>query len=46
MLSYSRDDFSAWWMVVFPGLAIFIMVTVFNLIGEGLRNALNPRAKF
>ena len=43
MLSYSRDDFSAWWMVVFPGLAIFITVTVFNLIGEGLREALNPR---
>jgi len=46
LLSYSRDNFNAWWMVVFPGIAIFITVTMFNLIGEGLREALNPRGKF
>jgi len=46
LLSYSRDNFNAWWMVVFPGLAIFISVTMFNLIGEGLGDALNPRGKF
>ena len=46
LLSYSRDNFNAWWMVIFPGIAIFITVTMFNLIGEGLREALNPRGKF
>jgi peptide/nickel transport system permease protein len=43
LLSYARDDYSAWWMAVFPGLAIFITVAMYNLIGEGLREALNPK---
>jgi len=46
MISATRDNFDAWWMVVFPGIAIFITVTVFNLIGEGLRKALNPRSRY
>jgi peptide/nickel transport system permease protein len=33
----------AWWMSVFPGLAIFLTVLALNLIGEGLGDALNPR---
>jgi peptide/nickel transport system permease protein len=33
----------AWWVIVFPGLAILITVLAFNLLGEGLRDALNPR---
>lgn len=33
----------AWWMSVFPGLAIFITVLALNLVGEGLSDALNPR---
>ncbi len=37
MLSIARGHFSAWWMVVFPGLGIFVTVTIFNLIGDGLR---------
>jgi peptide/nickel transport system permease protein len=45
LLSESREDVSAWWLAVFPGLAIFITVTVFNLIGEGLTDALDPRLK-
>lgn len=36
LLTASRDNPSAWWMVVFPGLAIFMTVTVFNRIGEAL----------
>jgi len=36
---------SAWWMAVFPGLAISITVLSFNLIGDGLNDALNPRLK-
>ncbi len=33
------------WMAVFPGIAIFITVLSFNLLGDGLRDALDPRAK-
>ena len=32
-----------WWVILFPGLAILITVLAFNLLGEGLRDALNPR---
>ena len=35
----------AWWMTVFPGLAIFLTVLCYNLIGEGLRDALDPRLR-
>ena len=34
-----------WWLVAFPGLAIFITVTAFNLVGEGLRDAMDPRLR-
>ncbi len=34
---------SGWWITTFPGLAIFITVTVLNLVGEGLRDAMDPR---
>lgn len=37
--------FDAWWLTVFPGLAILITVLAFNLFGEGLRDALDPRLK-
>ncbi len=33
----------AWWLSVFPGLAILITVLSYNLLGEGLRDALDPR---
>jgi peptide/nickel transport system permease protein len=45
LLSASRSDVSAWWLAIFPGFAIFITVTIFNLIGEGLTDALDPRMK-
>ncbi len=32
-------------LVLLPGLAIFLAVSAFNLIGEGLRDALDPRAQ-
>lgn len=46
ILSQSKRyvDF-AWWLVVFPGAAIFITVTAFNLVGEGLRDAMDPRLR-
>ena len=37
--------FDAWWLTVFPGLAILITVLSFNLLGEGLRDALDPRLR-
>jgi peptide/nickel transport system permease protein len=33
------------WMAIFPGIAIFVTVLSFNLLGDGLRDALDPRAK-
>jgi len=36
---------SAWWMAVFPGSCIFILVLALNLVGDGLNDALNPRLK-
>lgn len=33
----------AWWLATFPGIAIFLTVTAYNLLGEGLRDAMDPR---
>ena len=41
----SQSTGGAWWLTVFPGLAIFITVMAFNLLGEGLRDALDPRLR-
>jgi peptide/nickel transport system permease protein len=35
----------AWWLTLFPGFAILITVLSFNLIGEGLREKLDPKLK-
>jgi ABC-type dipeptide/oligopeptide/nickel transport system permease subunit len=35
--------FGAWWLTFFPGMAIFLTVLSFNLLGDGLRDALDPR---
>ncbi len=45
LLNMSRQHPLAWWLAIFPGFAIFILVTAFNLIGEGLSDALDPRLK-
>ena len=46
MLSSSRDLISrAPWMMIFPGLAIAITVLGFNLLGDGIREALDPRQR-
>jgi peptide/nickel transport system permease protein len=34
---------SAWWFMLFPGLALVLTVLAFNLLGDGLQDALNPR---
>ena len=35
----------AWWVLTFPGLAILLTVLAFNLFGDGLRDALDPKLK-
>src|SRR5690606_31148944 len=35
----------AWWMVIFPGTLLFLTVMAINLIGDGLRDALDPRSR-
>jgi dipeptide transport system permease protein len=46
MLARAREFItSAWWIVTFPGLAILITVLAINLIGDGLRDALDPKLK-
>ncbi len=35
----------AWWLTVFPGLAIFVTTLAYNLLGEGIRDALDPRLR-
>jgi len=36
---------AAWWYITFPGVALFITVLGFNLLGDGLRDALDPRSE-
>lgn len=45
LLSSARQTPTAWWLAVFPGLAIFLTVTLYNLVGEGLTDALDPRLR-
>lgn len=46
MLADAREFIRrAWWVMTFPGIAILITVLAFNLMGDGLRDALDPRLK-
>lgn len=45
LVNEGRTATDAWWLAIFPGLMIFIAVVSYNLIGEGLRDALDPRLK-
>ncbi len=46
MLAKAREFVqSAWWVVTFPGIAILVTVLAFNLMGDGLRDALDPKLK-
>ena len=46
MVSDGRDALTqAWWIATFPGLAIVLTVVAFNLLGDGLRDALDPRLR-
>ncbi|HEY1229714.1 MAG TPA: ABC transporter permease subunit [Ramlibacter sp.] len=46
MLADAREFvLRAWWVVTFPGLMILVAVLAFNLLGDGLRDALDPKLK-
>ncbi len=46
MISDASSQFdTAWWYMVFPGLALLITVLAFNLLGDGFSDALNPRSR-
>ena len=46
MLSTGRQYFrAAWWVCAFPGLAIMLTILSLNLLGDGLRDALDPKLK-
>ncbi|MBV9309587.1 MAG: ABC transporter permease, partial [Solirubrobacterales bacterium] len=42
--SGNLDISTVWWLMLFPGLALLLTVLAFNLLGDGLHDALNPRA--
>ena len=45
MLNEGRSCMDAPWMMIFPGLAIFIVVVVFNMLGDSLRDILDPKSE-
>jgi peptide/nickel transport system permease protein len=45
LLNFASGDYHYWWLVVYPSLAIFLTVTTFNLVGNGLRDAMDPRLR-
>ena len=45
LLNAGRSNLQMWWLIVFPGTAIFLTVLTYNLIGEGLQEATDPRLR-
>ncbi len=46
MLMLGKDYLrTAWWLATFPGLMVFLIVLAFNMVGDGLRDALDPRLR-
>jgi peptide/nickel transport system permease protein len=46
MINEGRDYFpTQWWVATFPGMAIFLLVFSWNLLGDGLRDILDPRSR-
>jgi peptide/nickel transport system permease protein len=43
MVSDGVQQFNSWWLAAFPGLAIFTVVVAFNLVGDAMRDLLDPR---
>ena len=45
MVADGIDYFDQWWLSAFPGIAIFTVILSFNLVGDGLRDLLDPRMR-
>jgi len=45
LLQLGNGNYEHWWLIVTPSVAIFVAVTVFNLAGSGLRDAMDPRLR-
>jgi peptide/nickel transport system permease protein len=45
LLKLGSANYNYWWLVLVPSLAIFFCVTIFNLVGAGLRDAMDPRLR-
>jgi len=45
ILRSSSPNENLWWLIFFPGFAIFLTVLAYNLIGEGLQEATDPRLR-
>jgi peptide/nickel transport system permease protein len=45
MIAASRNYFDQWWIGTFPGLAILSLTLAFNVVGDGLRDLLDPRLR-
>ena len=45
LLQLGSQNYNYWWLVVVPAAAMFFTVTIFNLVGSGLRDAMDPRLR-
>lgn len=45
LLNAGRSNLQMWWLIFFPGMAIFLTVLAYNLIGEGIQEATDPRLR-
>lgn len=45
LLKLGNENYAYWWLVVIPSIAMFFTVTMFNLVGGGLRDAMDPRLR-
>ena len=45
LLNLGRQNLEAWWLIIYPGIAIFLTITIYNMIAEASRDALDPKLK-
>jgi peptide/nickel transport system permease protein len=45
LLNAGRTNLQMWWLITFPGLAVFLTVLAYNLIGEGIQEATDPKLR-
>lgn len=45
LLRLGHGNYNYWWLIIVPSLAIFFCVTIFNLVGSGLRDAMDPKLR-